>query len=91
GKSCLRGREGGSWSGIHHPRPHYRRRVHFSINGARDRWLVMETPFPEERVVACLLLHKGDSPGKGRVEVLAVEPSLQQSGVGSHILRKAEG
>lgn len=55
------------------------------------RWLVLETPHPEERMVAAALISTGNVPGTGSVEVLAVERSGQRKGIGSQMLRRAEG
>ncbi|CAM9331675.1 unnamed protein product, partial [Laminaria digitata] len=55
------------------------------------RWLVLETPHPEERMVAAALISTGIVPGTGSVEVLAVERSGQRKGIGSQMLRRAEG
>ncbi|CBJ28093.1 acetyltransferase [Ectocarpus siliculosus] len=58
---------------------------------AEKRWLVLETPHPEETMVAACLICAGTTPGKGSVELLAVEPARQGRGLGSHLLRRAEG
>jgi GNAT superfamily N-acetyltransferase len=55
------------------------------------RWILLETPAPEERVVAAACVSTGAELGHGRIEHLAVEPSMQQHGVGSLLLRRAEG
>ncbi|CAM9421976.1 unnamed protein product [Ectocarpus fasciculatus] len=63
------------------------------LHGAcgEKRWLVLETPHPEEAMVAACLICTGNTPGKGSVELLAVEPARQGRGLGSHLLRRAEG
>ncbi|CAB1120271.1 unnamed protein product [Ectocarpus sp. CCAP 1310/34] len=63
------------------------------LHGAcvEKRWLVLETPHPEETMVAACLICTGTTPGKGSVELLAVKPALQGRGLGSHLLRRAEG
>eukprot|EP00752_Nemacystus_decipiens_P012162 g10781.t1 len=63
------------------------------LHGAsgKKRWLVLETPHPEEKMAAACLICTGSTPGTGSVEVLAVEPSRQREGLGSHMLRRAEG
>ncbi|CAM9204268.1 unnamed protein product [Hapterophycus canaliculatus] len=60
--------------------------------GGEKRWLVLETPRPEERVVAaCLICTVTAISGTGGVEVLAVDPRRQGEGLGSQMLRRAEG
>jgi GNAT superfamily N-acetyltransferase len=55
------------------------------------RWILLETPAPEERVVAAACVSTGAELGHGSIESLAVEPSMQRQGVGSLLLRRAEG
>ncbi|CAM9493820.1 unnamed protein product [Scytosiphon promiscuus] len=60
--------------------------------GGEKRWLVLETPRPEEcMVAACLICTVTDTPGTGYVEMLSVDPARQGEGLGSQMLRRAEG
>ncbi|CAM9914727.1 unnamed protein product [Ascophyllum nodosum] len=67
--------------------------VEACLHGGRcdRRWLVLETPHPEETMVAAALICAEASPGMGAVEVLAVDPVRQGKGLGSRLLRRAEG
>eukprot|EP00903_Cladosiphon_okamuranus_P017097 g15753.t1 len=57
----------------------------------KKRWLVLETSHPEEKMAAACLICMGSTLGTGSVEVLAVKPDRQREGLGSHMLRRAEG
>uniref|UniRef100_A0A7S2WC10 N-acetyltransferase domain-containing protein n=1 Tax=Rhizochromulina marina TaxID=1034831 RepID=A0A7S2WC10_9STRA len=59
------------------------------------RWLLLETPAPEENVVASVRLQLDDDAGLGRgkmaiLTALAVHPDWRGKGVGSLLLRKCE-
>jgi N-acetylglutamate synthase-like GNAT family acetyltransferase len=76
-------------SAAHHSKPSLE--ADLSGKSTLRRWILLETPAPEERVVAAACVSTGAELGHGRIESLAVEPSMQQQGVGSLLLRRAEG
>lgn len=67
--------------------------LQFSRN---TRWLILETPMPDERLVAVaavqLVLDMGGigETQVGLLSVLAVAPSMQKKGIGSQLLRRCE-
>ena len=63
------------------------------LEASKDlRWIVLETPVPEERVVAAvaILLEAFGSRKVAVLKCLAVAPDMEGTGIGSQLLRKAE-
>ena len=65
-----------------------------NLKGGNKRWLIVETPSPEETMVAVARLamevEEGGTLKSALVDVLAVPPSCQSAGAGTFILKKAE-
>ncbi|GMH50476.1 hypothetical protein TL16_g00781 [Triparma laevis f. inornata] len=61
------------------------------LSGGRGaRWLVVETPSPDEVMVACCRLKIDMSEKPCAIDILAVDSRAQGKGAGTYLLKKAE-
>mmetsp|Transcript_10103 Transcript_10103/g.18317 ORF Transcript_10103/g.18317 Transcript_10103/m.18317 type:complete len:356 (-) Transcript_10103:69-1136(-) len=58
--------------------------------GGGARWLVVETSYPDEVMVACCRLKVDMSEKSCAIDILAVDSRAQGKGAGSYLLKKAE-